>query len=150
AQRITGDGALRMPEILEADRALVLAKYAFGALPASAVTKSHKLNDAVDTDFLRGVHAKEQLWRTSQFSWRRLLSSRELDLLTEEDRKGFGRNMAFYLLQSERMQRFLRTTGIVSPVALVLAVAVAFVFNLFAKENLIYPPGSIELMYFFV
>jgi hypothetical protein len=125
AQRITGDETLRMPEILEADRARVLAKYVFGAVPPSAAKKAHTVDEAEDSDFLRGVLAKEQLWRTSEFKWRLLLSSRELDLLTEEDRKKFGRNMAFYLLQSERMRRFLRTTTIGSFVTFALSAAAA-------------------------
>jgi MinD-like ATPase involved in chromosome partitioning or flagellar assembly len=122
AQGITGDETLRMPEIVEADRARVLAKYAFGALPVAA-KKPHTGHDAVDIEFLRSVRAKEQLWRMSRFRWRRLMSRRELDLLTDEDRKGFGRNMAFYLVQSERMQRLLRITNIAGPVTLVLAAA---------------------------
>lgn len=147
AQRITGDEALRMPEIVEADRARVLAKYAFGALPTSAAKRTHTADDAVDTDFLRGVRAKEQLWRTSKFRWRRLLSRRELDLLTEEDRKGFGRSMAFYLLQSERMQRFLRTVEIGAPVTLVLAVAAVFGFYVFGMGwTLRDTPNFIEAM----
>jgi hypothetical protein len=47
-------------------------------------------------------------WRT-YFDWRNLLSRRELDLLTGEDRIKFGRNMAYYLANSERAQLFLRT-----------------------------------------
>jgi cellulose biosynthesis protein BcsQ len=110
AQLITGDENLRMPELVNADRAAVLAKYAFGALPASTVKD---VQTADDTDFLRDVRAKEQLWRTSKFNWRLLLSRRELDLLTEEDQKDFGRNMTYYLTQSKLMQRFLRNTQFV-------------------------------------
>jgi hypothetical protein len=123
AQCITGDRALVMPEITASDRARVLAKYAFGALPA--VTRASSIDDAADTDFLRGVRAKEQLWRKSTFSWRRLLSRRELDLITDEDQKGFGRNMAFYMLESKRMQRFLRKADTGAVVNLVLAAAVS-------------------------
>jgi hypothetical protein len=130
AQRITGDETLRMPEIVEADRARVLAKYAFGSLPASAAKNTHPADEAVDTDFLRDVRAKEQLWRALQFKWHRLLSRRELDLLTDEGRKGFGRNMAFYLVQSERMQRVLRTADIGSSVSFVLALVVAIAISL--------------------
>ena len=79
AQRITGDETLRMPEIVEADRVRVLGKYAFGTLPAAAERRPTPADDAVvDTDFLRGVRAKEQLWRASRFTWRGLLSPREL------------------------------------------------------------------------
>jgi hypothetical protein len=139
AHCITGDDTLRMPEIVEADRTRVLAQYAFGALPA--VQEMHTAVDAVDTDFLRGVRAKEQLWRTSRFSWRRLLSRRELDLLTDEDRKGFGRNMAFYLLQSERMQRLLQRVELGSPIIFIAAVGI-LVLLFFA---LVTPPLIVSL-----
>lgn len=128
AQLITGDEDLRMPELVDADRSEVLAKYAFGALAASAVGE---VQMADDTDFLRNLLAKEQLWRTSKFPWRLLLSRRELDLLTPEDQKGFGRNMAFYLIQSERMQRLLRSTQILAAVMFV----VGFITMLFLYSN---------------
>jgi cellulose biosynthesis protein BcsQ len=131
AQRITGDEKLRIPEIVEADRAEVLAKYAFAAQRSSATRDAQT---ADDTDFLRGVRAKEQLWRTSKFQWRHLLSRRELDKLTEEDRKGFGRNMTFYLIQSERMQRLFRTAQQVGSSAFVLAFVVFIIFILFSPE----------------
>src|SRR6185369_4726872 len=73
-----------------------------------------------DTDFLRNIRAKEQLWRNSKFSSRYLLSNRELDLLTDEDRKGFGRNMAYYLVQSEQMRQLIRFAQIAGPGMLVL------------------------------
>lgn len=104
AHQIAGDNTLRMPEIVEQDRERVLEKYAFGTL-ATPVK-----DDKADTVFLRNIRAKEQLWRTSKYNWRLLMSRRELDLLTEEDKKGFGRNMAFYLTQSERMQQLLRSS----------------------------------------
>lgn len=131
AQQITGNDTLRMPEIVEADRERVLAKYAFGVLPTPAAKLTRAADDdAVDTAFLRGVLAKEQLWRKSEFSWRRLLSRRELDLLTDQDRKGFGRNMAFYLVQSERMQRLLRTVELGGPITFMLALAVSVAVSL--------------------
>lgn len=117
AQRITGDENLRMPEIVEADRHDVLAKYAFG-IPSMTAGKETQTAD--DTDFLRLVRAKEQLWRTSKFPWRLLLTRRELDLLTNDDRKVFGRNMGFYLIQSERMQRLLRIAQIVGSSVFIL------------------------------
>ncbi len=113
AQRIAGDQALRMPEILEADRARILAKYAFGAappgtqMPPGAQTVGQV--ETADSEILRSIRAKEQLWRTSGFNWRLLLSRRELDLLVDEDRKEFGRNMAYYHFQSERMQLVRRS-----------------------------------------
>jgi hypothetical protein len=76
------------------------------------------------TDFLRGVMAKEQQWRESKFFWRNLLSRRELDLLTDDDRSSFGRNMAYYIANSGRMQGFLRAINVafISVYLLLLAV----------------------------
>jgi hypothetical protein len=111
SQCITGNKRLRMPEVVETDRAQVLAKYALGEGTLLPKQRTFVTSDeAADTDFLRGVRAKEQKWRTSDFDWRNLLSRRELDLLTGEDRSKFGRNMAYYLANSERAQLFLRTT----------------------------------------
>jgi cellulose biosynthesis protein BcsQ len=113
AQCITGDDTLRMPEILETDRAGVLAKYAFGPSEDSKLKQVREPDrGAGDTDFLRGVLAKEQQWRDSKFFWRNLLSRRELDLLTDEDRLSFGRNMAYYYANSVRMHRLLRTINV--------------------------------------
>ncbi len=136
AQRITGDETLSMPEIVETDRLRVLAKYAFGGSPPSAKRRLPVVENVADTDFLRRVRAKEQLWRSSQFQWRRLLSRRELDLLTDEDKKGFGRNMAYYLSQSERMQRVLRLTDTGGPVSLLVAIVAVVVFFIifFSRE----------------
>jgi cellulose biosynthesis protein BcsQ len=122
---IASDDTLRMPEILEVDRAHVLSKYALGRLTVSgdkmvAAVEDDATDelddDATDTEFLRGLLAKEQLWRKSAFSSRILLSSRELDLLTDTDRKRFGRNMAYYFANSERGQRYFR----------ILSIAIAF------------------------
>lgn len=122
ARVIADDPELSVPEIVEEDRQRVLAKYALGTRPVSAAGSD------VGTDFLRGVRAKEQLWRTSRFPWRRLLSRRELDLLTEEDRKGFGRDMAYYHIQSERMQRLLRTAQIVGSGTFIIALVASALF----------------------
>jgi|GEM_PF-66273 len=107
SQQITGDIKLRMPEIGERDRAQILAKYALG----TSITPG--ASETVDTDFLRNLRTKEQLWRTSGSKWRLLLSRKELDLLTEEDRKSFGRNMGYYVIQSERMWNLLRVGQII-------------------------------------
>ncbi|SDC44408.1 Cellulose biosynthesis protein BcsQ [Variovorax sp. CF079] len=125
AHRITGDSSLRMPEIIDIDRNRVLARYALdnglddrspkstasadesGALRDGDTTGSSTGSIAAfgnDIDFLRGVFAKEQLWRTSGFPWRLLLSRRELDLLTDSDRRSFGRTVAYYVLQSQRAE----------------------------------------------
>jgi hypothetical protein len=112
AQCITGDYALRIPDILEKDRTDVLAKYAFDPEEQSEDLKLKQVREpdarANDIDFLRGVMAKEQQWRESKFYWRKLLSRREVDLLTDEDRTSFGRNMAYYYANSVRAHRFLR------------------------------------------
>lgn len=127
AQQITRNEHLRMPEIVDADRNEVLAKYAFGK-PDGGPTAER--GPTPDIDFLRNVRAKEQLWRNSKFSWRFLLSNRELDLLTDEDRRSFGRNMSYYLVQSERMQQLTRLAQIAGPVTLVLIVVVGVIVSL--------------------
>jgi hypothetical protein len=117
AQRITGDATLRMPEITDTDRDRVLKGYAFGQLDAIAETSAKKAAGSDDESFIRGLLAKEQLWRKSDFRFRRLLSRRELDLVTELDRAQFGRNMSYYYTQSKRLQEFLpkaRNMGLLS------------------------------------
>jgi hypothetical protein len=110
SQQITGDKDLQTPEVVESERAAVLAKYALGPLPSKKETAEQ--NETADSDFLRGLTAKEQEWRTTGFNWRNLLSRRELDLLTDKDRNAFGRNMTYYLVNSERGQRLFRTVDI--------------------------------------
>jgi hypothetical protein len=140
AQIIAPNDNFRIPDIVDAERQQVLAKYALGTSPGSAeVTLGARPGSATadasaDIKFLRGVRAKEQLWRTSGFPWRLLLSRRELDLLTEEDRKAFGRDMAFYHMQSKLMQQFLRSArsvgSITFAIALVIAVAVLILLGI--------------------
>jgi cellulose biosynthesis protein BcsQ len=120
AQLIADDDDLRMPEITEADRNKVLTKYSFGAL-------SEREQAQDDTDFLRRVLEKEQLWRKNKFHWRLLLSRRELDLVTPEDKKAFGRNMGFYHVQSERMRRLLRI-GQIAASGTFIATIIAMLF----------------------
>lgn len=129
AQHIAGDAFLSMPEIVESDRERVLARYSFGtrSTPVANVTPQID-DDSADTEFLRGVRGKEQLWRGSKFDWRLLLSRRELELLTDKDRSEFGRNMTFYLLQSERMRRFLRTTGFGGMISFILGLVAILVY----------------------
>jgi hypothetical protein len=130
AQRITGQASLRMPETIDEDRRLVLAKYALGTattvspdagwavaaqpalpsaqappMPASAPPQEDS------NDLLRNDVAKEQVWRSSEFRWRRLLSQRELDMLTDGDRKSFGRTVTYYVLQSERAAMFFHAVN---------------------------------------
>jgi MinD-like ATPase involved in chromosome partitioning or flagellar assembly len=148
AQCITDDQTLRFPEILEADRTRVLEKYALGRKRISLGTPSSAIgavitgaDDSLDATFLRNISSKEQLWRGSKFRWRFLLSRRELDLLTGEDRKGLGRNMQFYLVESERMRKFLarvrvlRLLPLVAPI--VLSLALLF-FNAWRFERPLY------------
>jgi len=131
AQCITDDDSLRMPDILEADRAGVLATYALGPSDGLKIKQVREADGgAGDTDFLRGVLAKEQLWRNSKFFWRNLLSRRELDLITDEDRLSFGRNMAYYYANSARLYRFLNSIFYASvillfPLSLIIIITLA-------------------------
>lgn len=160
AQRIAGDDTLRVPEILEADRRDVLGKYAFGALTTEGRVGRAADDAAADNEFLRGVRAKEQLWRGSGFQSSLLLSRRELDILTDEDRKGFGRNMAFYLNQSERMHQLFRTVQLGALFTVLLALAavltLAAVGELFRPSWWLYLrdtwglPGALILVYGFM
>jgi hypothetical protein len=127
AQLITGNYSLQMPEILEADRTIVKAKYAFGVAPVDG----GKTDETFETQLLRNVLEKEQLWRKSGYFWRLLLTRRELDLLTDDDRKSFGRNMAYYLVQSERMHRLLAWKDAVATGSLLLAAGVAIALYFF-------------------
>jgi hypothetical protein len=89
----------------------VLARYALGpgrAAAGTAAAKAASEEDDHGADFIRGLLAKEQLWRTSGFRFSWLLSRRELDLLTDRDRAEFGRNMAYYWAESKRMRDFIR------------------------------------------
>jgi hypothetical protein len=71
--------------------------------------------------------AKEQLWRKNSFAPTHLLSSRELDLLTETDRKQFGRSMSYYLVNSERGQIYFRRLGLAFALGvLIIGALVAF------------------------
>lgn len=138
ARRITGNERLRAPEIVDADRAAVLKKYALGESSNSTTCGVPDSQDtASDTDFLRGLHIKEQQWRNSGFYWRRLLSRRELDLLTDADKKAFGRNMSYYLTQSESLYRYLR---IVSLSAIIIAV-INFVCSVLLTDRTIFING---------
>jgi hypothetical protein len=140
ARVIADDPKLSFPEIVEDDRQRVLAKYALGTRPVPVA------DAAVDTDFLRGVRAKEQLWRTSGFPWRRLLSRRELDLLTEEDRRGFGRDMTFYHDQSKRMKQLLRTAQTVGLAMFSLALFFSALLLFFLSLSA-YFPDNLVLIY---
>jgi cellulose biosynthesis protein BcsQ len=107
ARCITGNNSLSMPEVGEKDRHDVLEKYALGQTKTTFASNKASTGESAETDILRNLRAKEQVWRSSRFSWRNLLSRREIDLLTAEDRKGLGRNMTYYVAQSEAMQKLL-------------------------------------------
>jgi cellulose biosynthesis protein BcsQ len=89
---------LAMPEIPEADRRRVLAKYAFGTViekkATAPVTTGPETPD--ELEFFRDLYAKEVIWRNNGYRYRDLLSRRELQLITPEERSKFGRNMTFY------------------------------------------------------
>jgi cellulose biosynthesis protein BcsQ len=150
AQCIADDPTLSIPEIVETDRTLVLARYALGDEPAerglpdrkTRIVFSDEFVEDSDSDILRNVRAKEQVWRTSGFFWRRLMSQRELDLLTEADRAGFGRNMSFYLTQSRRMQDFLGTADWMFVISLVLGLAAGGLFYYFRTAAVTAAPVS--------
>ena len=79
--------------------------------PGADATKSDP-GESSDTEFLRTVLAKEQRWRQSGFRWQLLLSQRELDLLTDNDRTGVGRTVGYYVLQSPRAESLFRSANI--------------------------------------
>lgn len=145
-QRIAANAEIKMPEVLDSDRADVLRKYALGTQTARPGDKNPASSTSSDQAFLRGVFAKEQLWRTSGYRWRNLLSRRELDLLVEEDRKSFGRNMSYYHAQSVRMHTLFRATERGGPTlsfAAFVAVALFVVFGLGWWRTRV--PANIEL-----
>jgi hypothetical protein len=115
AQIIAEDTRLAVGEIVETEREAVLARYALDEAGQSASAdpesrSSASLAEESENDILRNVRSKEQIWRTSDFNWRYLMSARELDLLTDEDRSSFGRNMSFYYNNSLRMRTFVKAT----------------------------------------
>ena len=145
SQRVAGDQSLRMPEIIEVDRERVLAAYAFGPRPHAAKKAGGETeHELADAEFLRGVRAKEQQWRESDFNWRRLLSRRELDLLLPQDRSEFGRNMEYYLLNSERANRLFYFTDSAFVIVWPMTFLFAYVSYLLLKEfQFIFEPSKI-------
>lgn len=111
AQTITDDPDLRMPEVEEEERLSELERYSFdGKTTERAPQAKGKtgLEPAGTSEFRRAVIDKEQLWRSLGFHWRALLSRRELDLLTDDDRVSFGREASSYIRQSELGQVLLK------------------------------------------
>lgn len=135
ARCITGNDSLSMPEIGEKDRHDVLEKYALGQTGTTLVVNRASTDESAETDILRNLRAKEQVWRASSFSWRNLLSRREIDLLTAEDRKGFGRNMTYYVAQSEAMQKLLGFANRLSVGVWVLALCLGILAALALAQN---------------
>jgi cellulose biosynthesis protein BcsQ len=152
SQLIAGDDTLRMPEILEADRESVLTKYALGPSTRPLKWEPNAVGvDNTDIEFLRGIRVKEQQWRNSNFSWQYLLSSRELELLNDEDKKEFGRNMVYYLANSERAQQFFRIVDTLFVGIVPTVVFIAFLFYVafrpvIAGESI---PPTIGIILFF-
>jgi hypothetical protein len=150
AQTIAGNSTLRMPETLDDDRKKILARYALGTAAADRrrpaedtgrIGTADTLDDgSTDVNFLRGLLAKEQIWRKNDFDVRYLLSSRELELLTDNDRKKFGRNMAYYLTHSQLGQLYFRRLGIVfAAELLVLASIIAWLITLINERGSLPP-----------
>jgi len=131
-RRLTGRPDLQMPEIPEAAREKVLAEYALGMLgpdqdPARTVAEARGPGGD-DTEFLRGIYAKERRWRLGGYHYRDLLSGRELKLLTPEDRSKFGRQMSFYHENSELFpayQQKAQTLWIFALIALLASLVAA-------------------------
>jgi cellulose biosynthesis protein BcsQ len=116
--RVSGRPGLVSTEIVESDRQEILAQYAFGAPSkmddGSRQTDGEEAGAQPDTDFLRDIYAKEERWRTSGFKFRHLLSRRELQLITQEERAKFGRQMTFFQANSELFPIFRDITGRIS------------------------------------
>jgi cellulose biosynthesis protein BcsQ len=106
-RRVADRSDLAMPEIPERDRQRVLAQYALGTVvtPVKPV-QAEEIGPEPDADILRDIYAKEVLWRKSGFRYRHLLSRRELQLITAEDRQQFGRQMGFFYSNSEIFYSF--------------------------------------------
>ncbi len=137
ARCITRDPTLSLPEMGEADRMAVVANYSFGSTANLTEDFDRQVDgDAtVETEFLNNLRAKEQLWRRSRFQWPFLLSSRELDLITGDDREKFGRNMSYYVSQSERTHEYFGTIDktfgavLLAPVGFTFFIAQLFLIN---------------------
>jgi MinD-like ATPase involved in chromosome partitioning or flagellar assembly len=119
AQQITGNSALRIPEIVEADRAQVLEKYALGTASGAV---GIEVPPEPDLGLMRDIFAKEAQWRHSGFRYRYLLSRRELGFITETDRKQFGRNMSFLYDNSVLVEPFTRRLNIAFIASLLVAI----------------------------
>ena len=149
ARCVAGDDGLRMPEVLEVDRQQILAKYSLGKRVISlkkAPLQPSALDDrtfsedgspldegANDLEFLRGLLAKEQLWRKNNFVTALLLSRRELDLLTDNERKQFGRGMAYYTGQQRTRPKVFQKSGrsavfdvVVTVIATIISAAIMY------------------------
>jgi cellulose biosynthesis protein BcsQ len=149
SRRVTDDNTLRASEVLPADRAAVLARYSFekskypvagrGVAIGKTAVASDPEKDAHDLEYLRGLLAKEELWRTTGYSWKYLLSSRELAMLVDADRQSFGRSMVYYIANSELGQKYfgrLRGFALFNSLVVglpVLAMMIALIADVGAK-----------------
>jgi cellulose biosynthesis protein BcsQ len=110
-RRISGVANLAAPEIPETDRQRILTQYAFGTAKPPQQTLPHRAaSDQHDSEFVRGIYAKEVLWRSSDFRYPHLLSRRELQLVTPGEKTEFGRQMSFFHANSELFQHFQELT----------------------------------------
>ena len=150
ARCVAGDDSLRIPETLERDRHKILARYSLGSTsttPRKAASTGGILEDGEsDADFLRGLLEKEQLWRKYEFDPAFLLSRREIDLLAESDRKSFGRNMTYYLANSERGQRYFSYLGMNFVLNVILTLAVSILVYWISSSQKIFIPSELPFV----
>lgn len=112
-RRVCGRADLAMPEISDRLRATTLQQYAFGPPASKSEAKPVKETSPMATqredeeeNFLKDLFDKEVLWRRSGYRYWDLLSQRELQLVSAEDKAQFGRQMSFFYATSERFPEF--------------------------------------------
>jgi hypothetical protein len=114
-QRVSERRDLRTPEIPDLDRQRVLGLYSFGKSPEQRdiqkIDKSTSAADKNDERFLRGIYAKEVIWRRSNYNYRNLLGRRELQQITADEQSEFGRQMAFFHANSQLFSSFRERTN---------------------------------------
>jgi hypothetical protein len=95
---------------LNSDLARVVSDVARLLTPASGevTNELRPLRFSIDSDMVRVVREKEQIWQASSCYWRNLLSEREMALLTPDAEKSFGPSVAYYVEQCRKMQKFRR------------------------------------------
>jgi len=113
-RRVSGMPQLAMPQIPEVDRQRILAEYAFGTVVdrETGMEPSKDLHPD-EVEFQRNIYAKEVQWRNEGFRYANLLSRRELQLITPDERTKFGRQMAFFHANSELVPKFREKTFVI-------------------------------------